>query len=501
MRRLSVWAWYRFSLQVPAGSESFSLQLPEIYVSYECFVDGKLAVTAGRMSPSVQAFYQTTTIVPLAAAGRTQAGLHTVALRVWRPAALRSAFGGGPGRNSGRDQVFGPTAEIERIRAHDVESSQLLDSAELDLGFLSVVAGLTSLLLFTLRRSEREYLWFGIAVMAPGIPLLVQYWQIGRVVSVTGLDAMLQIKVIVSIVAYLLFYKTLFRARAGWGFKLAVACVLLNPVPLILLEGFSAISPANANWINLSLQLPYQGWIVWLLLRRIGGRTSPMRVCCWCQSPCCISGWILTTPLQTARQAGWQSEFSLESWQITHPFPINPRDIANAVFLLAMFVILLNRFARTRREQEHYEAQFQAAREVQRLLVPETLEIPAGFVADAEYRPAQEVGGDFYQVLPTEDGGLLVVVGDVAGKGMPAAMMVAMIVGVIRTQAVRGPNPALLLQVLNDRMQGRTGGGFSTCIAAWIRSDGRMLLANAGHLPPYRNGRLKLKWRGRCRWG
>jgi len=56
------------------------------------------------------------------------------------------------------------------------------------------------------------------------------------------------------------------------------------------------------------------------------------------------------------------------------------------------------------------------------------------------YRPAGQVGGDFFQVLPTEYGAALVVIGDVSEKGLPAAMTVSLLVGTVRTLAQRGPD-------------------------------------------------------------
>jgi serine phosphatase RsbU (regulator of sigma subunit) len=67
-------------------------------------------------------------------------------------------------------------------------------------------------------------------------------------------------------------------------------------------------------------------------------------------------------------------------------------------------------------------------------------------------------------------------------------MLVAVIVGSIRTRADETSNPAAILHTINERMLGRAGGHFATCIAAHLRPDGTMLIANAGHLPPYRNG-------------
>jgi serine phosphatase RsbU (regulator of sigma subunit) len=107
---------------------------------------------------------------------------------------------------------------------------------------------------------------------------------------------------------------------------------------------------------------------------------------------------------------------------------------------------------------------------------------------EAVYQPAQQVGGDFFQILPTGDGGLLVVVGDVAGKGLPAAMLVSVLVGATRGIAMYTRDPAELLANLNGRLIGRTQGSFSTAVAACIDVDGRVTIANAGHLSPYLNG-------------
>ena len=129
-----------------------------------------------------------------------------------------------------------------------------------------------------------------------------------------------------------------------------------------------------------------------------------------------------------------------------------------------------------------------AAREVQRVIVPEQAEEIPGFAIESVYQPAQQVGGDFFQILGLDEGGLLVVVGDVAGKGLPAAMMVSVLVGSIRTAAEDTQDPALLLRMLNDRLVGRSHGGFSTALAAHITEDGWVTIANAGHLSPYLDG-------------
>jgi len=84
---------------------------------------------------------------------------------------------------------------------------------------------------------------------------------------------------------------------------------------------------------------------------------------------------------------------------------------------------------------------------------------------------------------------LLLVVGDVAGKGLPAAMLVSVLVGAIRGVAEFTCDPAELLANLNDRLVGRAGASFSTALVAHISALGAVSIANAGHLSPYLDGR------------
>ena len=97
---------------------------------------------------------------------------------------------------------------------------------------------------------------------------------------------------------------------------------------------------------------------------------------------------------------------------------------------------------------------------MQEQLLSGSAENPAGFVVDAVYRPAREVGGDFYRTESLEDGSLLVIVGDVSGKGLDASMLVAVILGSLANETNR--NPASLLAYLNRAAMGRTAGGFIT---------------------------------------
>ena len=145
------------------------------------------------------------------------------------------------------------------------------------------------------------------------------------------------------------------------------------------------------------------------------------------------------------------------------------------------------RYGKTEMEKAVLEGEMTAAREVQRVMVPEDLPQINGYSIESVYRPAAEVGGDFFQVVPLKSGRALVVIGDVSGKGLRAAMIVSMIVGILSTVSGYTEEPAEILDELNRRLCGRVYEGFVTCLVLRLGDEGRIAIANAGHLPPYVN--------------
>jgi serine phosphatase RsbU (regulator of sigma subunit) len=166
---------------------------------------------------------------------------------------------------------------------------------------------------------------------------------------------------------------------------------------------------------------------------------------------------------------------------------LSARGLATACVLTALFALLFREQRQVTEERAVFAGEVQAARDVQQYLIPARLPTTPGFSIASEYRPAREVGGDFFQVLPhTADGSLLIVIGDVAGKGIEAGMLATLIVGAVRTAASFTSDPARILALLNERLIGR---GLVTCLALHIDQGGRATLVNAGHLPPYLNGK------------
>jgi hypothetical protein len=146
------------------------------------------------------------------------------------------------------------------------------------------------------------------------------------------------------------------------------------------------------------------------------------------------------------------------------------------------------RHGRAQMEKATLEGEMAAAREVQRVMVPEDLPQVEGYAIESVYLPAAEVGGDFFLVIPLKSGRTLIVIGDVSGKGLRAAMIVSLIVGMLRTVSGYTEEPAEILGKLNRCLCGRMHAGFATCLAVRLEENGILALANAGHLPPYLNG-------------
>jgi hypothetical protein len=162
------------------------------------------------------------------------------------------------------------------------------------------------------------------------------------------------------------------------------------------------------------------------------------------------------------------------------------RAFTTAGVITALLALLFRDQRQVTEERALFAGEIHAARDVQQYLIPAHLPATPGFSIESEYRPAREVGGDFFQVLPQADGSLLLVIGDVAGKGIEAGMLATLIVGSVRTAAAFTSDPARILALLNDRLYGR---GLVTCLALRIDQDGKATLVNAGHLPPYLNGK------------
>jgi phosphoserine phosphatase RsbU/P len=479
---LSGIGWYRFKVEVPAGSSPISLYVPFLRSSYEIYADGRQIGGTGGMPPHAK----TNTSIPrlFALPQPTQADhTLTIAIRVWMSPAFVKYYGGGPGAVA----LFGDSALLEeRARAIVFQKSWYQVSTMLLTAF-DFMAGVAGLAFFYFRVREREYLWFGLMMLSQMLSNGFDIWQRNHVIQVGVANGVSGVLGSLFMVVTLLFFRRLTQARRSGYFWIALASSFSITVVAVL-TAFGMLHMAAANFAILFQLIPPVLWITVILIRAARRGVADARLLL---IPIVFqySAYIIGLGLEVSYSAGWQHKSGtmdpiLSSW----PFYYTLGDLAAVLFLLAMLAILIGRFTRSRREEERYSGEMEAARAVQQVLLPEPHASLEGFRVDAEYLPAAEVGGDFYQILPTEDGGLLLVTGDVSGKGMPAAMLVAMLVGAIRTEAAHTSDPAVLLETLNKRVYGRMSGGFATCAALHLCRDGSVRVASAANPAPYLNG-------------
>ncbi len=258
--------------------------------------------------------------------------------------------------------------------------------------------------------------------------------------------------------------------------------LLVVGVAMLRAPFYGRIVPVSAsNWlqpVTEVLKLAFGAVIFWIVYRGIRTRG--------------VEGWLALVPILLMPVWLYQDELTTLHFYrmyVLHGIPLGLNTIGIVLMMTAISVLMLRRFVGSLRQKQRMETEMEQARQVQQVLIPEALPTIPGFEIYSEYRPAQEVGGDFFQIVPLEHGAFLAVIGDVSGKGIPAAMTVSLLVGTVRTALSSIQNPAGLLEILNVRMIGRGQGGFTTCLVVRVEADGTVTAANAGHLAPYLNGR------------
>jgi phosphoserine phosphatase RsbU/P len=143
-------------------------------------------------------------------------------------------------------------------------------------------------------------------------------------------------------------------------------------------------------------------------------------------------------------------------------------------------------YERIAREEQRLERDLAMAREVQQHLLPQTL--PALQCADvaAKFVPAQAIGGDIYDFIPYSGGRTAITVGDVSGKGAPAALFGALVSGIMRSTAGLEPSPSEMLSAINTSLNERRieARYVSIVYAIWDDERHTIQVANSGQPRP-----------------
>ena len=481
----SGYAWYRLQVEVEGSGARLALKMPDsVDDAYQVYVNGERIGEFGKFTEHRVTAYSA---LPrgFRLPSKVRSGVITIAIRMWMDSAtpFNSPDAGGMHGPPvlGNASVIASQVQLDwDDTAHGVGSGFL----ETMILLLALVVAMS---LFWLDSSEDAYRWLGfvslVTLLGNAIVLLVNFTTaIGQTAAILLTDVILTP---MRIGLWVIFWGYWFRLkrqsqlhRLVWGMVLllSVGTAMLRPplhgqvVPLH--------ASADIQSILLAVKLALAGLLLVVTYRGIRKEKA--------------EGWMALPAVLLAAIANYQRELRLIHVPTTFTvldFNISLGTVSTILSLLLVTVMLSRRFLHSERKKEQWKLEIEQARNVQQVLIPDELPQVTGLSIQSEYRPAREVGGDFFQIIPGErDGSVSIVVGDVTGKGVQAGMLVALIVGAIRTEVQHGVDPELILQAVNDQLCERKHAS-ATCVMLRIDPDGLVTLANAGHLAPYLNGK------------
>ncbi|HEY6852548.1 MAG TPA: SpoIIE family protein phosphatase [Terracidiphilus sp.] len=357
--------------------------------------------------------------------------------------------------------------------------------------FLFLSVAMLGATLYYAQRNHAEYLWLALlclSVAATGaidtsFSLALLPWSVYNILELwTG-----RIFMTVTLEFVLRFTESKSRRLVR---IVQIAFLLLPIVSLVHLQQVY-------EYLGVASQVLFCALVCWLLLRswRRGRLEAGVMLVPFFLAATADS---MDTVLGYAASKHWISDqFAYHRYHLG-PIEFPLRIITYTIFLGSLLAVIFYRFIHVSQDEQRGAAEIEAARSVQAMLIPTQLPSNHNFMLESAYLPANGVGGDFFQVLPLGDGSMLIVVGDVSGKGLQAAMNASTLVGALRNEISH--DPAVVLNRLNNVLIGATSGpgagygeksaaSFATCVCARVYPDGTMTIANAGHLHPYRDGR------------
>ncbi|HEY9128081.1 MAG TPA: PP2C family protein-serine/threonine phosphatase [Acidobacteriaceae bacterium] len=485
-------AWFRLHVILPPShgplvvfvripvSRSAQITFSEA-VGMELFANGKLVLPEGLNGPTPDTFQQTSRIYPInIPADETNLVL---AVRIpFVPFGLDAYTGFFAHRTFyiGEAQDLNDHLDLWRHGMLFERIPTLVDCG------LKLLLALFLIALFIAQKGHPEYLWLGLHYLVYAPLGYVQFiGSMGQMEQIWMAAILIQI-FLISAYTYFEFLVSFLNLRKRW-YILAMrysAPLLLTCGPLLLMV---RSTPSAGIALAISGLFCLLWVLMWILFTGLTLTIAAIRrnyEAALLLLPLLLSIIGVVEMATTAGSTAWlgaamQSPLTFQAG----PIPIHFSDVADFVGIFVIILIVFVRFLRIHRERERASSELAAARTVQELMIPQTPKQTPGYQVDTVYEPAAEVGGDFFHVQPTGHGGLLIILGDVAGHGLQAAMNVSMLMGAIRRSPVT--SPAQMLSDLNQVLVGSAS--FTTCQIALFAPSGEITIASAGHLPPYVN--------------
>ena len=468
--------------------------MPPVEDAYELFWNGVLIGQQGNPPPHAVWYleHRQSFALPVPEKGVTDGVL---AIRVWT-AKLVSYSADTTGGLTSRPFLGNPVSIAQRVGAEDFEVIRKSFYRRI-INIVFGIMGVVALLTWTRNRRNWIFLWFGLWSLARGITFLTRLPAISYSLPYPILHCALQVGYSIVDCTMMLILLYLFQlhedARLRSWTWLAIAFNLGASSVNGLLAIFWAHAGLAAQWadaLTAAITVISRMYVFVLVYQGIRRKLNPevklVAIVCFFHYVLSI---LRIETFQGIRFTHWR----VGPWFDLTGFPfagtrINTREALDTLLLLALTHALVKYAMRDHQKKTEIENELKSASEVQRVMIPEAIAQVPGYAIHGAYHPAHEVGGDFFQIISPDSGTTLVIVGDVSGKGLKAAMNVALIIGTVRTLAEFESDPKDILAGLNRRLVGRMQGGFTTALLLKLDCFGHCTLANAGHLPPFLNG-------------
>jgi hypothetical protein len=481
----SGYAWYRLRVEIAGANRRLALKMPEgADDAYQVYVNGEKIGEFGKFTQKRVTAYST---LPQAyrLPKSQRDGTISIAIRMWMDTA--TPFNSPDAGGLHEPPVLGFASVIGALVRLDYDDiAHYVGSGFLEMLIL-LMALLMALTLFWLDEHEKAYLWLALVclttLLGNGVVLSANFttW-IGQTASVILNNVILTP---LRIGLWVIFWGYWFRLwRIGRLHR------LVWPLVAVFILGTAMLRPPLYGE---QIPVHYATYLVpMLLVVKLLLGVLLFRVAYRGFTRQKTEGWMAAVAVLLVCVANYQHELRQLHIKTTFDilsFSVSLGTLATIVSLLVITVMLLRRFIQAQRMKEQWRMEIEQARHVQQVLIPNTLPGVKGWAITSEYRPAREVGGDFFQILPGKiEGSVLIVVGDVTGKGLQAGMLVALIVGAIRGAVQHSSDPAKILSEVNEQLCERQEAS-ATCLILRVDPDGVVTLANAGHLAPYLNGK------------
>lgn len=477
------YAWYRIHvLHLPPGVHDLTLGIRELSGSYEVYANGVRIGGMGPMSEPIERVQTKLEPFSIPDGLATRNGEIVLAFRF----ALNVAGSNGRGSSNPMEEDTGIYLMSGSSVAHET-SYVIAHKAAVNIVLvgLGLLVGIVAIGLFYAMRDRKEYLAAAVFLLAFSGEAAVRVWDSATAYTIAA-DWVQYFCIGVATVALIEFVRlVLGKSRTRWLLGLEIASFAAAFGSPLARSGIGSV---------------YIDFVLFFL---------PILIVDVLLAAMLVRGWrrgnkearrLLPAVLIYSVSQYWNMGRYLALFLHLTPtltdlpsVPMMSYDIplstyVNFIFFVAILRFLVQRTVNIARDNAHSAAELEAARSVQQVLIADEVPRVKGFAIQSVYKPAGQVGGDFFQILPTKSGGVLVAIGDVSGKGVPAAMTVSLLVGTFRTLAHYTQKPGEILAAMNHRMLTRSHGGFTTCLVLRADADGTLTIANAGHIAPYLAG-------------